>query len=212
MAKTVTELEQAVLELSDQIKEIEQTLIRTIISPSINDPTATVRYRFNRATTTKGVESWDCTAETNGFPLDMALNLSDQVVSAMRARHPHLTVPNDPHAVPDPGIDPAWEGTVPITGASQPELPPVDVDPEMAKAEAEYKAGVTAQEEAFPEMTRAHAEYIDATRDVRPPEIKDNDGVAALTDDEKEFKPIPLYGLGGINRAPSDGEIEDRLV
>ncbi len=47
-----------------------------------------VRYRVNISTSVKGVKTWDCTVDAEGFPMFDVLKDSDLLVSELERRYP----------------------------------------------------------------------------------------------------------------------------
>ena len=47
-----------------------------------------LRYRVNVSTSVKGVKTWECTTDAEGFDMDEVLALSDTLVAKLQARYP----------------------------------------------------------------------------------------------------------------------------
>jgi len=50
-----------------------------------------VRYRVNVSTTVKGVKTFDCTVDMQGFTMDEVLAESDKLVAELERRYPATT-------------------------------------------------------------------------------------------------------------------------
>lgn len=48
----------------------------------------TARYRANIPTSVKGVKTWDCTVDAEGFSMEEVLEESDKLVPALEVRYP----------------------------------------------------------------------------------------------------------------------------
>ena len=48
----------------------------------------TKRYRVNISTSVKGIKTYDCTVDMNGFTMDEVLSESDKLVAEMDKRYP----------------------------------------------------------------------------------------------------------------------------
>ena len=47
-----------------------------------------IRYRVNISTSVKGVKTWDCTVDGEGFTLEEILSESDLLVARLEGRYP----------------------------------------------------------------------------------------------------------------------------
>jgi len=47
-----------------------------------------IRYRVNVSTSVKGVKTWDCTCDAEGFTMDDVLEESDKLVAELEKRYP----------------------------------------------------------------------------------------------------------------------------
>jgi len=47
-----------------------------------------MRYRVNISTSVKGVKTFDCTVDGQGFPMDVILAESDELVRELEKRYP----------------------------------------------------------------------------------------------------------------------------
>jgi len=47
-----------------------------------------LRYRVNIATSTKGVKTWECTVDGEGYEMDEVLAKSDELVKKLETRYP----------------------------------------------------------------------------------------------------------------------------
>jgi hypothetical protein len=47
-----------------------------------------MRYRVNISTSVKGVKTFDCTVDAEGFAMDDVLSESDKLVKALEVRYP----------------------------------------------------------------------------------------------------------------------------
>ncbi len=50
--------------------------------------TKSLSYRVNVATSVKGIKTWDCTVDGEGYGMTHLLNLSDLLVSELEKRYP----------------------------------------------------------------------------------------------------------------------------
>ncbi len=50
--------------------------------------TKSLRYRVNVSTSVKGVKTWDCTVDGEGFTQDEVLAESDELVKKLEDRYP----------------------------------------------------------------------------------------------------------------------------
>ena len=48
----------------------------------------TLRYRISISTSVKGIRTWDCTVDGEGFSQDEILERSDGLVAALEVRYP----------------------------------------------------------------------------------------------------------------------------
>ena len=48
----------------------------------------TIRYRVNVSTSVKGVKTWDCTVDMEGYSMEETLIESDKLASALEKRYP----------------------------------------------------------------------------------------------------------------------------
>ncbi len=51
-------------------------------------PEKSLRYRVNISTSVKGVKTWDCTCDGEGYEMDEILAKSDELVKKLEARYP----------------------------------------------------------------------------------------------------------------------------
>jgi len=47
-----------------------------------------LRYRVNIATSTKGIKTWECTVDGEGYEMDEILAKSDELVKKLEERYP----------------------------------------------------------------------------------------------------------------------------
>ena len=47
-----------------------------------------IRYRINISTSVKGVKTWDCTVDGEGYFMDEVLDKSDELVKELEKRYP----------------------------------------------------------------------------------------------------------------------------
>ena len=47
-----------------------------------------IRYRINVSTSVKGQKTFDCTVDAEGLPMEVILQLSDELVKCLDARYP----------------------------------------------------------------------------------------------------------------------------
>jgi hypothetical protein len=47
-----------------------------------------MRYRVNISTSVKGVKTWDCTVDGEGFSMSDILDASDKLVKSLEVRYP----------------------------------------------------------------------------------------------------------------------------
>ncbi len=47
-----------------------------------------IRYRVNVSTSVKGVKTWDCTVDAEGYEMAVALSHSDDLVLELERRYP----------------------------------------------------------------------------------------------------------------------------
>ncbi len=47
-----------------------------------------IRYRVNISTSVKGVKTWDCTVDGEGYMMDEVLDKSDVLVTELEKRYP----------------------------------------------------------------------------------------------------------------------------
>ncbi len=47
-----------------------------------------IRYRVNVATSVKGVKTWDCTVDMEGYLIEEVLEKSDELVERLERRYP----------------------------------------------------------------------------------------------------------------------------
>jgi len=47
-----------------------------------------LRYRVNVSTSVKGVKTWDCTVDGEGYEMDEILDRSDELVGKLEQRYP----------------------------------------------------------------------------------------------------------------------------
>jgi hypothetical protein len=52
-----------------------------------------LRYRVNVSTSVKGVKTWDCTTDGEGYEMDEVLAKSDELVKKLEARYPAQITP-----------------------------------------------------------------------------------------------------------------------
>ena len=50
--------------------------------------TKSIRYRINVSTSVKGVKTWDCTCDAEGYEMFHVLQESDALVDALEKRYP----------------------------------------------------------------------------------------------------------------------------
>ena len=50
--------------------------------------TKSIRYRVNISTSVKGVKTWECTVDAEGYSMDNVLQTSDELVEALEKRYP----------------------------------------------------------------------------------------------------------------------------
>ena len=50
--------------------------------------TKSIRYRVNVSTSVKGVKTWDCTCDAEGYEMDEVLAKSDELVKKLEQRYP----------------------------------------------------------------------------------------------------------------------------
>lgn len=52
------------------------------------EETKSIRYRINVSTSVKGIKTFECTVDMQGFPMSMVLNESDTLVAKLMKRYP----------------------------------------------------------------------------------------------------------------------------
>jgi len=57
------------------------------------EQTRSLRYRVNVSTSVKGVKTWDCTVDGEGYDMDEVLAKSDQLVKKLEDRYPIQITP-----------------------------------------------------------------------------------------------------------------------
>ncbi|MAH48466.1 hypothetical protein CMI37_21755 [Candidatus Pacearchaeota archaeon] len=50
--------------------------------------TSSIRYRINVSTSTKGIQTFECTVDAEGFEMDDVLDMSDSLVDELTKRYP----------------------------------------------------------------------------------------------------------------------------
>jgi hypothetical protein len=58
------------------------------IANSNNTDSRSLRYRINVATSVKGVKTWDCTVDGEGFTLSEILEKSSELVKSLEQKYP----------------------------------------------------------------------------------------------------------------------------
>jgi len=53
-----------------------------------NEITKSMRYRINISVSVKGVKTWECTCDGQGYGMTDVLEASDVLVKALEARYP----------------------------------------------------------------------------------------------------------------------------
>ena len=56
--------------------------------PTENEQHRRARYRINISTSVKGVITFDCTVDAEGFDMEAVLDMSDTLVARLKARYP----------------------------------------------------------------------------------------------------------------------------